>query len=296
MTDVLDIDISLQGGNLVRADLLDVSARQAARQPARATARYPARRPTTSTAAACAPECRQRAEPSRDVHEPAHGVPTCAGCVGAARAAHLDATGGHHGDEDLRVPPGSLRRRARSTRSTTARRASGPAPPTCSSCGTSSSRSARCSTSRAMPIGVPPSSTERATQKLDIEDDDDAKFAHGVTDGWMASMQHHFVSAAVPPKGEEYHFTLTREGEHSVVSYRGPLKTVPAGTTGRFSETLFVGPKLQDQLKHGRPEARADGRLRQAHDHRRAAVLAAAESARTSSATGAGRSSSSRSC
>ena len=24
-------------------------------------------------------------------------------------------------------------------------------------------------------------------------------------------------------------FTLTREGEHSVLSYRGPLKTVPAG-------------------------------------------------------------------
>ena len=86
-------------------------------------------------------------------------------------------------------------------------------------------------------------------RKLDIEDDDDALYAQGVTDGWVASLQHHFVSAAVPPKGEEYHFTLTREGEHAVLSYRGPLKTVPAGTTGRLSETLFVGPKLQDQLR-----------------------------------------------
>jgi len=86
-------------------------------------------------------------------------------------------------------------------------------------------------------------------RKLDIEDDDDALYAQGVTDGWIASLQHHFVSAAVPPKGEEYHFTLTREGEHAVLSYRGPLKTVPAGTTGRLSETLFVGPKLQDQLR-----------------------------------------------
>jgi YidC/Oxa1 family membrane protein insertase len=89
----------------------------------------------------------------------------------------------------------------------------------------------------------------KSYHKLNIEDDDDAKYAQGVTDGWMASMQHHFVSAAVPPKGEEYYFTLTREGEHSVLSYRGPLKTVPAGTTGRFTETLFVGPKLQDQLR-----------------------------------------------
>ena len=86
-------------------------------------------------------------------------------------------------------------------------------------------------------------------RKLDIEDEDDSRFAQNVTDGWMASMQHHFVSAAVPPKGEEYHFTLGREGEHALLTYRGPLKAVPAGTTGRFAEKVFVGPKLQDQLQ-----------------------------------------------
>ncbi|MGB5102656.1 MAG: membrane protein insertase YidC [Steroidobacteraceae bacterium] len=86
-------------------------------------------------------------------------------------------------------------------------------------------------------------------RKLDIEDDEDSKFAQNVTNGWMASMQHHFVSAAVPPKGEEYHVTLSREGEHGLLTYRGPLKSVPAGTTGRFEEKVFVGPKLQEQLK-----------------------------------------------
>jgi YidC/Oxa1 family membrane protein insertase len=85
-------------------------------------------------------------------------------------------------------------------------------------------------------------------QKLDVTDDD-AQFAQNVTNGWIASMQHHFVSAAVPPAGEEYHFTLGQEGTHALLTYRGPLKTVPAGTTGRFSETLFVGPKLQSQLE-----------------------------------------------
>jgi YidC/Oxa1 family membrane protein insertase len=33
------------------------------------------------------------------------------------------------------------------------------------------------------------------------------------------------------------------------LSYRGPLKTVPAGTTQTFKESLFVGPKLQSQLE-----------------------------------------------
>jgi YidC/Oxa1 family membrane protein insertase len=86
-------------------------------------------------------------------------------------------------------------------------------------------------------------------RKLDVTDDEDGKFAQNVTDGWIASMQHHFVSAAVPPAGEEYHVTLGQEGDHALLTYRGPLKTVPAGTTGRFEEKVFVGPKLQEQLK-----------------------------------------------
>jgi YidC/Oxa1 family membrane protein insertase len=85
--------------------------------------------------------------------------------------------------------------------------------------------------------------------KLDITDSEEGKFAQNVTNGWIASMQHHFVSAAVPPAGEEYHFTLGQEGSHALLTYRGPLKSIPAGTTGRFEETLFVGPKLQAQLE-----------------------------------------------
>jgi len=89
----------------------------------------------------------------------------------------------------------------------------------------------------------------KSYQKLDVTDEDEGKFAQNVTNGWIASMQHHFVSAAVPPKGEDYHFTLGQDGSHALLTYRGPLKSIPAGTTGRFSETLFVGPKLQAQLE-----------------------------------------------
>jgi YidC/Oxa1 family membrane protein insertase len=90
-------------------------------------------------------------------------------------------------------------------------------------------------------------------QKLDVEDEDDAQFAKPVTGGWLAEMQHHFVAAAVPPAGETYDFTLGREDSHSLLSYRGPLKVVPAGTTAQFTEKLFVGPKLQEQLKEVGP-------------------------------------------
>ena len=94
----------------------------------------------------------------------------------------------------------------------------------------------------------------KSYRRLDVEDEDDAKLSESVTDGWIASLQHHFVSAAVPPKAEAYQITLGKDGDHSLLTARGPLKAVPAGTTGQFSETLFVGPKLQEQLKVAGPK------------------------------------------
>ncbi|MBK7901502.1 MAG: membrane protein insertase YidC [Proteobacteria bacterium] len=90
-------------------------------------------------------------------------------------------------------------------------------------------------------------------QKLSVDKDDEA-FRQAFADGWMAEMQHHFVAAAVPPKGETYDFTQQLEGSHSLVSYRGPLKSVPAGASATFSETVFVGPKLQEQLQKAGPK------------------------------------------
>ena len=90
-------------------------------------------------------------------------------------------------------------------------------------------------------------------QKLSVDPEDEA-FSQAFADGWMAEMQHHFVAAAVPPKGETYDFTQQLEGSHSLVSYRGPLKSVPAGASATFSETLFVGPKLQEQLQKAGPK------------------------------------------
>jgi YidC/Oxa1 family membrane protein insertase len=101
-------------------------------------------------------------------------------------------------------------------------------------------------------------------RKLDVNDDDDLKFRESTVGGWMAEMQHHFVSAAVPPVDQSYDYMLARDGDHSLISYRGPLKSVAPGATGRFEETVFVGPKLQEQLKTVGPklEKTADyGRL-----------------------------------
>jgi YidC/Oxa1 family membrane protein insertase len=91
--------------------------------------------------------------------------------------------------------------------------------------------------------------------KLNVENEEDRAFKSTVSGGWMAAMQHHFVAAAVPPLGVPYDFQLTLNPENDfILSYRGPLVTVPAGGAHEFKETLFVGPKLQAQLAQTGPK------------------------------------------
>ena len=90
----------------------------------------------------------------------------------------------------------------------------------------------------------------KAYRKLNIEDEEDRAFKESFAGGWMAAMQHHFVAAAVPPAGNAYDYQLNLDPDNDfVLTYRGPLVTVPAGGTHSYVETLFVGPKLQEQLE-----------------------------------------------
>jgi YidC/Oxa1 family membrane protein insertase len=94
----------------------------------------------------------------------------------------------------------------------------------------------------------------KAYHTLDIGDDEDAALSMSVTNGWVAALQHHFVAAAVPPAGQPYQFELRVEGVNFLFRAIGPAHTVPAGSDLDLAETLFVGPKLQDQLKATGPK------------------------------------------
>jgi YidC/Oxa1 family membrane protein insertase len=91
-------------------------------------------------------------------------------------------------------------------------------------------------------------------RKLDTSDRDDSHLSIDVTNGWLAALQHHFVSAIVPPRDEPYHFTLTPSADQYSLSAEGPRHSVAPGGAARFGMDLFVGPKLQRQLKVTAPE------------------------------------------
>lgn len=95
----------------------------------------------------------------------------------------------------------------------------------------------------------------KAYNKLKISNESDRKFQSAITGGWMAGMQHYFVVAAVPPLDQSYDYSLAVDNDNDYTfTYRGPLQSVAAGASAQLSETLYVGPKLQDQLAATGPE------------------------------------------
>src|SRR5439155_16169397 len=61
-------------------------------------------------------------------------------------------------------------------------------------------------------------------------------FRSEVRDGWVAALQHHFVSAIVPPRGAPYNFTLGVSGDEYLLSATGPEETLAPGATARFGQ------------------------------------------------------------
>ncbi len=91
--------------------------------------------------------------------------------------------------------------------------------------------------------------------KADTAAEFNAEYPDGWRNGWIAALQHHFVVAIVPPSPDEQHrHTLTVNGDMFRVTDVGPGVTVAPGANAELKQTLFVGPKLQHQLEAIHPE------------------------------------------
>jgi YidC/Oxa1 family membrane protein insertase len=86
-------------------------------------------------------------------------------------------------------------------------------------------------------------------KKLDVEDLAQTPITQTLPGGWFAAIQHHFLAAAVPPMGDDFRYDASMRGQEFLLSAIGPIADVTAAAPLSYSFTLFVGPKVQDQLK-----------------------------------------------
>ena len=78
---------------------------------------------------------------------------------------------------------------------------------------------------------------------------EDGPFSFSSQAGWLAAIQHHFLTAIVPPAGTQQRYSVSVRGDVSLASTIGPTQIVAPGADAVFKTTVFVGPKLQAQLE-----------------------------------------------
>jgi len=91
-------------------------------------------------------------------------------------------------------------------------------------------------------------------QKIKFDDMEETPLSLEVKGGWIAMLQHYFLSAWVPPSEETDHFySNVLPGERYVLGAYTPPVNIPAGGSHTFSSGFLAGPKLQDELEQIAP-------------------------------------------
>ena len=73
------------------------------------------------------------------------------------------------------------------------------------------------------------------------------------TGGWISMLEHYFISAWIPPQDQQNTYYSMENQQMGVPNYilgvRSPVKEIASGTNGVFTSQLWVGPKIQDDLE-----------------------------------------------
>lgn len=86
--------------------------------------------------------------------------------------------------------------------------------------------------------------------KVSMSDIDKKALKETVEGGWVAWLQHYFVTAWIPDKGTTNQVQTRKDSQGNyIVGFTGPAVQVPAGGQGEVSAILYAGPKLQGHLK-----------------------------------------------
>lgn len=90
-------------------------------------------------------------------------------------------------------------------------------------------------------------------EKISFADVADEPFDKNVSGGWLAMIQHYFFAAWIPPADEQATYT-TQEIQPSpwpryIARDVSPLQSAQPGENTEFSSRLYLGPKLQEKLE-----------------------------------------------
>lgn len=98
-------------------------------------------------------------------------------------------------------------------------------------------------------LGMVVSTPEDPYEKYDFSDLQENRINQSVTNGWLAFIQHYFLTAWIPTPDQTAQFQSTRRNNLHVMGFVYPATTVAPGETAEVGATAYVGPKIIDRLE-----------------------------------------------
>jgi YidC/Oxa1 family membrane protein insertase len=97
--------------------------------------------------------------------------------------------------------------------------------------------------------GAAYSTQETRYKKYDFEEIAEANLNKSTLGGWIANIQHYFVSAWVPSSETTNQIYSRSMANNAIIGIKTPAIEVAANSSAAIKATLFVGPKIQDALE-----------------------------------------------
>ena len=94
-------------------------------------------------------------------------------------------------------------------------------------------------------LGAALTTNDKNYSKFTFDDIADASFKETVDGGWVAMVQHYFLSAWIANPDQSNTFELKKQGEDDLylMRYIAPKTEIAAGTTGTITSAFYAGPK-----------------------------------------------------
>jgi len=99
--------------------------------------------------------------------------------------------------------------------------------------------------------GAVVSTPEQRYEKISFDDIEDDDLKINAVNGWVAMLQHYFLTAIIPDKKEEAYTYYTRKGSDRgyIIGAATPTKEIIAGDRESLSHRVYFGPKEQKEIE-----------------------------------------------
>jgi len=86
-------------------------------------------------------------------------------------------------------------------------------------------------------------------EKHKFDDMQDNPLNETTKGGWVAMLQHYFVSAWIPSADQtNVLYSTVIKGTDGAIGFKAPIQTIDAHATENIEANLWIGPKLQDEM------------------------------------------------